>query len=67
MNTLCSQISTPNRLVVSEYEVPKVLIRKCFFFLKHPVLESITFTTNKQGGQYLEKFLATYSRLNFEI
>ena len=25
MSTPCCQISTPNRLVVSEYEVPKVL------------------------------------------
>ena len=26
MSTPCCQISTPNRLVVSEYEVPKVLV-----------------------------------------
>ena len=26
MSTPCCQISTPNRLVVSQYEVPKVLV-----------------------------------------
>ena len=37
MSTPCCQISTPNRLVVSEYEVPKVLVsRKWGFFIETP-------------------------------
>ena len=38
MSRLCWQISTVNRLVVSEYEVPIFLFCKSGgFFLKHPV------------------------------
>ena len=38
MSTPCCQISTPYRLVVSEYEVPKVFVCKSdTFFLVHPV------------------------------
>ena len=37
MSTPCCQISTPNRLVVSEYEVPKVLVsRKWGVFIETP-------------------------------
>ena len=37
MSTPCSQSLRPNRLVVSEYEVPKVLVsQKCFFFIETP-------------------------------
>ena len=37
MSTPCCQISTPNRLVVSEYEVPKVLVsRKWWVFIETP-------------------------------
>ena len=39
MSTSCCQISTPNRFVVSEYEVPNVFLRiKWGIFLVHPVL-----------------------------
>ena len=38
-STPCCQISTPYRLVVSEYEVPKVFVCKSdTFFLVHPVV-----------------------------
>ena len=38
MSTPCCRISTPNRLVVSEYEVTKVLVsQECELFFKHPV------------------------------
>ena len=41
MSTSCCQISTPYRLVVSEYEVPKVFVCKSdAFFLVHPVFSS---------------------------
>ena len=37
MSSPCCQISTPNRLVVSEYEVPKVLVsRKWWVFIETP-------------------------------
>ena len=37
MSTPCSQSLRPNRSVVSEYEVPKVLVsRKWCFFIKTP-------------------------------
>ena len=40
MSTPCCQISTPYRLVVSEYEVPKAFVCKSdTFFLVHPVLQ----------------------------
>ena len=39
MSTPCCQISTAYRLVVSEYEVPKVLVsQECGLFLRHPVV-----------------------------
>ena len=39
MSTPCCQCLRPNRLVVSEYEVPKVLVSESGgFLLKHPVL-----------------------------
>ena len=38
MSTPCCQISTSYRLVVSEYEVPKVLIsQECILFFETPV------------------------------
>ena len=48
MSTPCSQSLRPNRLVVSEYEVPKVLVsRKWGFLLKHPVLASPHFKSDR--------------------
>ena len=50
MSTPCCQISTPYRLVVSEYEVPKVFVCKSdTFFLVHPVV-SVRSTSIKDGS-----------------
>ena len=43
MSTPCCQISTPYRLVVSDYEVPKVFVCKSdTFFLGPPCISSAT-------------------------
>ena len=44
MSTAFCQISKANRLVVSEYEVPKVFLpTKWVIFLLHPVVRHSTF------------------------
>ena len=47
MRTSCCQGLRSNRLVVSEYEVPKVWFPKSVkFFLKHPVVMDEILTTS---------------------
>ena len=48
MSTPCCQILTPNRLVVSEYEVPKVLVsRKWWVFIETPGSILCTYSTSR--------------------